>query len=131
MALSCLHASKYVVRLSEQTGSSKPPVSVKSPSAGIKPTSVVYWLRFFLAVGAGVTNNLLHIGTASFGDLALFVGIGLGVVFYALSVVVVRYALRYDETQLRGKNKYVTIGGGTFIVVWVMVSVALNTLTGG
>jgi hypothetical protein len=65
------------------------------------------------------------------GDFALVAGIGLGVVFYALSVLVVRYGLKYDEAQLRGKNKYVTIGGGTFIVVWVMVSVALNTLTGG
>ena len=119
-------------RLSGQTDSSKVSITDKSPTKGkIRPTSVVYWLRFFLAVGAGVANNYLHIGTATLGDFALFVGIGLGVVFYALSVMIVRYGLKYDETQLRGKNKYVTIGGGTFIVVWVMVSVALNTLTGG
>jgi hypothetical protein len=118
-------------RLSEQD-SSKVSITDKSPTKGkIKPTSVVYWLRFFLAIGAGVTNNYLHIGTATFGDFALFVGIGLGVIFYALSLIIVRYALKYDETQLRGKNRYITLGGGTFIVVWVMVSVALNTLTGG
>jgi hypothetical protein len=92
---------------------------------------VVYWLRFLLAVAAGFTNNFLHIGAGTLGDFALFGGIGLGAVFYAISVVIVRYALRYDENQLRGKNRYVTLGGGTFIVVWVMVSVLLNTLTGG
>ena len=119
-------------RLSEQADSSKVSITDKGPTkVKIKPTSVVYWLRFFLAVGAGVANNYLNISTATFGDFALFVGIGLGVIFYALSVMIVRYGLKYDETQLRGKNKYVTIGGGTFIVVWVMVSVALHTLTGG
>jgi len=117
--------------LSEQRDSSKTSIIDKGPKSGIKPTSVVYWLRFLFAVGSGVTNNYLHISTATLGDFALVVGIGLGVVFYALSIIVVRYGLKYDDVQLRGKNKYVTIGGGTFIVVWVMVSVALNTLAGG
>jgi len=118
-------------KLSEQTGSSKASITDKSPKRGIKPTSVVYWLRFLFAICSGVTNNYLRVSTATLGDFALVVGIGLGALFYALSVIVIRYGLKYDETQLRGKNKYVTIGGGTFIVVWVMVSVALNTLTGG
>ena len=38
-------------------------------------------------------------------------------VFYLLSVPIVRYILRYGEVELKGKNKYITLGGGTFIVV--------------
>jgi hypothetical protein len=31
---------------------------------------------------------------------------------------------------LKGKNRYITLGGGTFIVLWIMVSVLLKTLLG-
>lgn len=94
----------------------------------MKAASVVYWLRFFLAIGAGFANNLLRISEATLGELALYAGIGLGIVFYAVSVLIVRFVLRYGEAELKGKNKYITLGGGTFIVVWVMVAVLLNTV---
>jgi len=70
----------------------------------------------------------LHIDVVTFGDFATFVGIGLGVAFYVLSVLVVRYVLHYGEAELRGKNRYITLGGGTFICVWVMVTVLVYTL---
>jgi len=38
--------------------------------------------------------------------------------------------LHYGEVELKGKNKYITSGGGTFIVLWIMVAVLLNTLAG-
>ncbi len=126
-----LHETWNVVALSGQAESGRPSATLPPIQSKVKPTSVVYWLRFLLAVAAGFTNNYLHIGTGTLGDLALFAGISLGVVFYVISVVIIRFVLRYDENQLRGKNRYVTLGGGTFIVVWVMVSVILNTLTGG
>lgn len=94
----------------------------------IKAASVVYWLRFSLAVCAGFANQLLRISVATLGDLALVVGIGLGVVFYLMSVFIVRYLLRYGEVELKGKKRYITVGGGTFIVVWVMVAVLLNSI---
>lgn len=84
-------------------------------------------MRFFLGVAAGFANQYLHIGEATFGELAIIVGIGLGLVFYIMSIVVVRYLFRYGETELKGKNRYITLGGGTFIVVWIMVAVLLNT----
>jgi hypothetical protein len=94
----------------------------------------VYWLRFFVAIASGFTNNLLHVGQSNpaIGDpvLALTVGIGLALGFYILSILIVRYAFRFGEVQLKGKHRDVTLGGGTFIVVWVMVSVLLNTLHG-
>ena len=54
--------------------------------------------------------------------------IALGFAVYLLSIFIVRNLLRFGELELKGKNKYITLGGGTFIVLWVMISVLLNTL---
>lgn len=100
----------------------------------VRPTSIVYWLRFFLAVVAGFANYLIFSGfhvSELPQDYKFIVGVGLGVLIYAISVVMVKYLLRYGEVQLKGKNKYITLGGGTFIVVWIMVAVLLNTILGG
>ena len=105
-------------------------VSKNQTQRRIKPTSVVYWLRFLLAIAAGFANNFLQIKQAILGDLAIFAFIGLGLIFYILSIVVVKFGLKYGEAELKGKNQYVTLGGGTFIVVWIMVAVLLNTLSG-
>ena len=71
---------------------------------------------------------MLHINTASFGLLASVVGIGLGVMFYLVSIVLVRYVFHYGEAELRGKNRDLTLGGGTFVVVWIMVTVLFYTI---
>jgi hypothetical protein len=81
-----------------------------------------------MAVAAGFVNYFLGVTEVSYGELALPVGIGLGLLFYLLSIVIVRNLLHYGELELKGKNKYITLGGGTFIVIWVMVAVLLNTL---
>jgi len=118
--------------VSIQRGSGKPGTNVAEHR--IRPPSLVYWLRFSVAIVAGFVNNYLHIGQSNpaIGDpnLALIAGIVLGLGFYALSILIVRYVLRYGDTELKGRHRDVTLGGGTFIVVWVMVSVLLNTLRG-
>jgi len=78
----------------------------------------------------GVANQYLGINEASFGDFALPVAIALGVLFYVLSVIIVRNVFRFGDAELKGRNRYITLGGGTFIVLWVMVSVLLRTLMG-
>jgi len=82
-----------------------------------------------LAVLAGFANHFLGISDATYGDLALPLAIALGFAVYLLSIFIVRNLLRFGEVELKGKNKYVTLGGGTFIVLWVMISVLLNTLS--
>ncbi len=94
----------------------------------MRPASVVYWLRFSLAILVGFASHYLKISEARFGEFALYAGIGLAVIFYAISVGLVRYLFRYGEAELKGKNRYITLGGGTFIVVWIMVAVVLNTI---
>jgi len=97
---------------------------------GKKPASIVYWLRLLLAVAAGFANHYLGISEVNFGELAFPLAVGIGIVFYLLSIIIVRNVLHYGEVELKGKNKYITLGGGTFIVLWVMVAVLLNTLAG-
>ncbi len=99
------------------------------PKPFLKPSSVVYWLRFVLAILAGLSNQLLHINYASFGDASTYVGIGLGVAFYLLSVLIVRHVLHYGVAELRGKNRDITLGGGTFIFIWIMVTVLFYTIS--
>ena len=99
--------------------------------ARIKPTSVVYWMRLFLAIMAALTETVLHVNVLTLGDLAQVAGIAIGIVFYLLSVMIVKYVLRYDDAALKGKNKQVTLGGGTYIFIWIMMTVLLNTLTVG
>lgn len=94
----------------------------------MKPASVVYWLRFFFAICAGFANQFLRISEATFGDLAFTVAVAVALVFYLMSVLIVRYVLRYGQAELKGKNRDITLGGGTFIVLWVMVAVLLHTV---
>ena len=95
----------------------------------MKPSSIVYWMRFFLAIAAGFTNYILGITNANFGDLAFPLAIGVAVIFYVVSIFVVNNVLKYGIAELKGKNRNITLGGGTFMMAFVMVSVLLNTLT--
>lgn len=105
-----------------------PTTTQTQPKPFLKPSSVVYWMRFVLAILAGLFNQILHINAASFGDAATYVGIGLGVAFYLLSIMIVRHMLHYGPAELRGKNRDITLGGGTFIFVWIMVTVLFYTI---
>ena len=113
------------------TASGKPQTTTLT-SSRIKPTSIVYWTRFLLAITAGFANNYLHINQNALGDptIALIAGIALAAVIYGISIVIVRKGFHLGETELKGKRRDLTLGGGTFIMVWVLVSVVLNTLWG-
>ena len=102
--------------------------TLTEPKRRMKPTSVVYWMRVSLAIVAAFTEAALHINVTTLGDFAQIIGIGLGAAFYLLSVLIVRHVLRYDATKLKGNNRDVTFGGGTFIMIWIMMTVLLNTL---
>lgn len=85
-------------------------------------------MRFGLAIAAGFANYALGINETSFDGLAFPLAIGLGAIFYLASVMVVRHVLHFGEAELKGKNRAITLGGGTFIMVWIMIAVLLNTL---
>ena len=99
-------------------------------ASNIKPATLVYWLRFLFAIIAGVSSSALRISSTQpvWGGTAQYVGIGIGACFYAVSILIVRYIFKFGEVELKGKHKDITLGGGTFIVVWVMVLVLANSL---
>jgi len=105
-----------------------PQTQTQQPQRRVKPSTVVYWMRVALGVLTGVAENVLQINQSTLGDFAIFVGIGLGVVIYLGSAEIVRHVLHYGEAELKGKNRYITLGGGSFIVMWIMVTVLLYTL---
>ena len=100
----------------------------QQPQKRAKPSTIVYWLRVVFGIVAGVTENLLHISQQTLGEFAIFVGIGLGIIIYLISALIVRNGLHFGEAELKGKNRYITLGGGSFIVLWIMVTVLLYTL---
>jgi hypothetical protein len=86
----------------------------------IRPSTIVYWFRFALGVLAAVLLVTLELkGTT---------GIILMVVLYVISYLVVRHGLRYGESELKGKQKAVTLGVGTYIFTWAAVWILLYTL---
>lgn len=116
--------------MSVKTGTEGRPPQATAKLSSVKPANVVYWMRCLLGIVAGCANDYLHISSTQpmWGNLAQFVGIGLGVCFYAFSILIVRFVFRYGEAELKGKHKYITLGGGTFIVLWIMMLVLVNSL---
>ncbi|MBS7645898.1 MAG: hypothetical protein QXR65_05550 [Candidatus Bathyarchaeia archaeon] len=86
----------------------------------IKPSGIVYWFRFFLAILAGASSYILHLKGVQ--------GISVMMLLYIVSYYVVRYGLRYGEAELKGRNKAVMIGIGTYIFVWAATWILLYTL---
>ncbi len=89
-------------------------------SITIKPSGIVYWSRFFIAILVGTLSYILHLeGTQGISIMALF---------YILSYYLVRYGFKYGEAELKGKNKIVMIGIGTYIFIWAATWILLYTL---
>jgi hypothetical protein len=93
----------------------------------LPPTSVVYWLRLGFGVLSGVVYNLIGFnqGGVALGTLAL-ISVGIGI--YAISVLVVKNLLKYGPDELKGPNKHVTIGMGSYVIWMVFTTILLNTL---
>ncbi len=112
------------------SGSSVSASSSKEDSSRLPPSSIVYWSRLGFAVIAGTVYNLLHLG-----NQAILIGtigaLGLGVLFYALSVVVVKYLLGYGEAELKGPRKHVSLGMGSYIIWLLFTIILLNTILYG
>lgn len=93
----------------------------------LPPTSIVYWLRLGFGVLAGIVYNLIGFGQGgvALGTLAL-ISVGIGI--YAVSIIVVKNILGYGPDQLKGPNKHVTIGIGSYVIWMVFTTILLNTV---
>jgi hypothetical protein len=90
----------------------------------VKPSSVVYWSRFFIALATGV-GSVFALREVVTGELAMVVYPAVAILVYALTVAVYRYGLRYGQAELKSKNRAITLGIGTFIFAW-LASLALT-----
>ncbi len=85
---------------------------------------MVYWTRFALAVVAGLVVNFLRLKSNPVPIIVV------AVAFYLVSVVLVTRVYRYGELELKSKHGAFTLGGGTFVMVWLFVTVLIYTLIG-
>jgi len=93
----------------------------------LKPSSVVYWSRFLIAIATGVVS-VLALGGLGTGEMATLVYVALAIVVYGVTAYVYRYLLGYGEAELKGKNRYVTLGIGTFIITWLLALTLTYTI---
>jgi len=95
----------------------------------LKPSSVVYWSRFFIAIATG-TGSVFALKDFVSGELASVVYPAVAILVYALTAMIYRYGLGYGEAQLKTKNRYLTLGVGTFAMVWLASMALTYTLLG-
>jgi hypothetical protein len=95
----------------------------------LKPSSVVYWSRFFIAIATGA-GSVFALKEAVSGDLASVVYTAVAILVYALTVALYRYGLGYGEAELKTKNRAVTLGIGTYIFAWLASMIVAFTLLG-
>ena len=95
----------------------------------MKPSSMVYWSRFFIAIATGF-GSVVVFGEAVTGELASTIYPAVAILVYALTVVFYRYVLHYGEAELKTKNKAITLGIGTYIFVWLASLTLAYTLFG-
>jgi hypothetical protein len=87
----------------------------------MRPSSVVYWSRFGLAILSAFICFVLRLK----GE----VGIAVAFAIYVSSCFLFRYGLKYGDLELKGKQRALSLGSGTFIFVWAAVWMLLFTLS--
>ena len=95
----------------------------------MKPSSVVYWSRFFIAIATGIGSVFAFKDVVS-GELASVVYPAVAILVYALTVAFYRYGLRYGEAELKTKNRAITLGIGSYIFAWLASVTVIYTLLG-
>ena len=95
----------------------------------MKPSSVVYWSRFFIAIATGV-GSVFALSEVVSGELASVIYPAVAIMVYGLTVVFYRQGLRYGEAELKTKNRAITLGVGTYVVTWLASLIVTYTLLG-
>jgi len=95
----------------------------------LKPSSVVYWSRFFIAIATGI-GSVFALKEVVSGELASVIYPAVAILVYAMTVALYRYGLRYGEAELKTKNRAITLGIGTYIFAWLASLTVIYTLLG-
>jgi len=84
------------------------------------PSTIVYWLRFGVAILAALLCYGLQLKGSSGVTLAAFL--------YLLTIMSVKSLLHYGEKELQTGHKAVTLGLGTYILTWAALWILIYTL---
>ena len=95
----------------------------------MKPSSVVYWSRFFIAIATGI-GSVFALREVVSGELATVGYTAVAILVYALTVALYRYGLGYGEAELKTKNRAITLGIGTYIFAYLASLIVTFTLLG-
>ena len=85
-----------------------------------KPSSMVYWLRFALALFTGILCFSLRMRGMEGFSMMIFM--------YIISYLLVKHWFKYGQKELKGKNMAVMVGIGTYIFTWAAMWILLYTL---
>jgi len=88
----------------------------------IKPSNQVYWIRVIFAMLAAIICSPFVL------NLSGFFGAVFTVLFYAASYYFLRDALKIDVAAVGGRGKFIRIGVGTYVIVWILAWTVLNTI---
>ncbi len=116
------------LRALSSTGSNIAVQTAKEVHIGrLPPASLVYWIRVGFGVLAGVIFNLAGFGSLGVGLGTLsMITVGIGV--YSVSVFLVKNLLGYGPEVLKGPNKHVTIGIGSYVIWMIFTTILLYTV---
>ncbi len=89
----------------------------------LKPTSVIYYSRLVAGILMGIVSTLL-----SGYDPAGYLQLSLAVTAYLFTYYILRFGFKIDPTKLRSKNQILTLGIGTFFLIWILVWVLTYTI---
>ena len=89
----------------------------------LKPTSVIYYTRLIGGILMGIVSTAL-----SGYDPQGYTQLSLAITAYLLTYYVLRFGFKIDQTKLTRKNQILTLGIGTFFLMWILVWVLTYTI---
>ncbi len=89
----------------------------------LKPTSVIYYSRLTAGILMGIVSTAL-----SGYDPSGYLQLSLAITAYLFTYYVLRFGFKIDPAKLRSKNQILTLGIGTFFLVWILVWILSYTV---
>lgn len=89
----------------------------------LKPTSVIYYTRLVTGIVMGVISTLLYgFDNSGYSELSLAITV------YLITYYILRFGFKIDPKKLTRKNQILTLGIGTFFLMWILVWVLTYTI---
>lgn len=89
----------------------------------LRPTSVIYYSRLIGGILMGIVSTAL-----SGYDSSGYTQLSLAITAYLLTYYLLRFGFKIDQTKLTRKNQILTLGIGTFFLMWILVWVLTYTV---